>query len=203
MNNKEKILKYLADLLSQKEKEEFELLLESDESLKSDFEKIKSKLNSLKDDSKPEVNEVYFVNLLPRARAKLGERKSFTVFKLNWVSYFAAFLFMIASVFFFENSFENKFLTYKEIENVLNGGELTELEKTNIDLFIDESYYDLVSFNDNNLDLDLNSIKLHPEDIKQVEITDDQLDATYDYLNNLSDKELEKFYEDLKKINLQ
>ncbi len=75
MNNSEKILKYIAENMSDDEKRNFEIELQNSQSLQSEFAKIKSSLKLLKENSKIEISETYFQNLIPRMREKQQSKK--------------------------------------------------------------------------------------------------------------------------------
>ncbi|MGE5431248.1 MAG: hypothetical protein ACM3QX_09250 [Syntrophomonadaceae bacterium] len=75
----DKILKYLAGMLSQEEKRAFELEVQKSPSLKSELEKKASIISGLKSLSTTEADTHYFENLLPQIKQKLAsvKKKSF------------------------------------------------------------------------------------------------------------------------------
>ncbi|MDZ7766882.1 MAG: hypothetical protein U5K00_21110 [Melioribacteraceae bacterium] len=74
MKNKNEILKYLSDLMSESEKEIFERRLATDTELRSEFDLLKLKLSSLKETAEIEPDSSYFNNLLPRSLEKIDAR---------------------------------------------------------------------------------------------------------------------------------
>ncbi len=206
MNNREKILKYLSDLMNRDEKREFESLLENDSELQEEFNSIKKSLATLKRDSEPEVNETYFVNLLPRARSKMEKKKKGIAFGMKLVPPFAALIFLIVSTMFFSRSFEDQFFTFNEIQSLLSANNLTAADKAKLDLVIEENYYDFVNVTNtegNDLENELSTVNLQPEEIEQVEISDIPAEEDYQYIDNISQKDFNKIYEAIKKIKLQ
>ena len=206
MNNREKILKYLSDLMNRDEKREFESLLENDSELQEEFNSIKKSLATLKRDSEPEVNETYFVNLLPRARSKMEKKKKGIAFGMKLVPPVAALIFLIVSTMFFSRSFEDQFFTFNEIQSLLSANNLTAADKAKLDLVIEENYYDFVNVTNtegNDLENELSTVNLQPEEIEQVEISDIPAEEDYQYIDNISQKDFNKIYEAIKKIKLQ
>ncbi len=78
--NKERILKYLSDLMDQSEREQFERDLKNDVDFKSDFEKVTSNLSGLKNLSNVEADERYFANLTVKIKKeKSRENRKFRI----------------------------------------------------------------------------------------------------------------------------
>lgn len=71
-DKKNRVLKFLAELMSEEEKKVFLLDLEIDQDLNEIYLREKSKFEVV--DSKPVVEEQYFVNLLPNVRAKIEKQ---------------------------------------------------------------------------------------------------------------------------------
>lgn len=77
MKSNDEILKYIADIMTEKEKSDFEKRVEQSEDLKNELRKYQ---NSLKEVSTlADINEesAYFQNLLPRVRTRLDKEKKF------------------------------------------------------------------------------------------------------------------------------
>lgn len=75
MKNKDTILKYLSELMTESERIKFEERLKNDPELKSEFEKIQNSLNVFSRNSEIEDDSNYFVNLVPKAREKMQSKK--------------------------------------------------------------------------------------------------------------------------------
>lgn len=82
MKTNDEILKYLAGMLSEEEKREFELEVQKSPSLKKELEKKASILRGLKALSTTEADTHYFENLLPGIRQKMasGKQKTFSFY---------------------------------------------------------------------------------------------------------------------------
>ncbi len=84
--NKDLILKYLSDMMNEKDKAEFENKLKSSDELKKDYENVLSLLNQFTEFEKVKVEERYFTSLLPRVYEKISIKKKFsTIKKLSYV----------------------------------------------------------------------------------------------------------------------
>ena len=68
--NSERILRYLSELMDEKEKSEFEKELQADSSLTDEFNQIKSKLENLSP-ANIDVDERYFSSLIPKVRSRI------------------------------------------------------------------------------------------------------------------------------------
>lgn len=75
MKNKDTILKYLSELMTESERIKFEERLKNDPELKSEFEKIQSSLYAFSQSSEIEDDSNYFMNLVPKAREKMQSKK--------------------------------------------------------------------------------------------------------------------------------
>ncbi|MDP4192552.1 MAG: hypothetical protein Q8858_13380 [Bacteroidota bacterium] len=81
MKTNEDILRYLSGLMSEVEKEKFELELNHSEVLKKEFEKQISLLNKAKVlEEDLSANSPYFNNLLPRVRQRMEKKKRFGLY---------------------------------------------------------------------------------------------------------------------------
>ncbi|PID56411.1 MAG: hypothetical protein CR986_10290 [Ignavibacteriae bacterium] len=108
-NNVESFIKYLDKNFSEQEQKEFETKLKSDQKLKSDFENFSKTFNSSKKEI--EVNEDYFVNLIPNARRRIYQNNSFNVKQLVY----------IIPVIIFAAYFIIKFFPYSGKQNLNSG----------------------------------------------------------------------------------
>ncbi len=95
-NNKEKILKYLSDLMSEEEKQMFIASLERDEQLKKEYETILSSLEKIKEPI--EADENYFNNLSVNFRNKREKKKRrfFTEVGLSLATATAVIFFLLS-----------------------------------------------------------------------------------------------------------
>jgi hypothetical protein len=84
MKSNDEILKYLSDLMTEKEKSAFEIKLASSEELQNELAKHKNILGSFNLPDESEDGSFYFQNILPRVRAKIEKRKG-----RQWVPRFA------------------------------------------------------------------------------------------------------------------
>lgn len=75
MKNKDTILKYLSELMTESERIKFEERLKNDPELKSEVEKIQSSLNAFNQNSEIEDETNYFVNLVPKVREKMQDKQ--------------------------------------------------------------------------------------------------------------------------------
>lgn len=75
MKRNDEILKYLSDLMNDKEKAEFEKEVSLSDDLRMEVENYKSILGQLKLNADIKEDSPYFQNLLPRVREKLGKGK--------------------------------------------------------------------------------------------------------------------------------
>ncbi len=82
MKNKDIILKYLSDIMSDKEKSQFEILLENDSSLNEDYQKIIAQLNLLNEQNQIEDDSNYFSTVIPRVRQKVESKSENKILKL-------------------------------------------------------------------------------------------------------------------------
>lgn len=75
MNNKDTILKYLSDLMDDKEKNQFEEKLKSDNDLRQEFERVQNNLEQFSISSEHDSDSAYFNNLVPKVRARMESKK--------------------------------------------------------------------------------------------------------------------------------
>lgn len=158
--NRDRILQYLSDLLSESEKEKFLDELKSDQTLKNEYQKIVLNLDKVKQLNDVEADERYFTSLIP----KIKERKQPKTFKIP-----AYALTSIAVVLI------GFFVTFDILEN---GNGKTSLiagyENVIIDLASDPNYnlseefsdFDIFASNEvllDKLDLNENDVDILPE----------------------------------------
>ncbi|MDH7604496.1 MAG: hypothetical protein QHH13_06315 [Melioribacter sp.] len=73
--NEDLILKYLSDMMDEKEKANFEDKLKSSDELNKEYERTLSLLNQFKEFEKLQLDERYFASLLPRVNEKIYAKK--------------------------------------------------------------------------------------------------------------------------------
>ena len=73
--NSDKILRYIAENMSDDEKRRFEKELEESPQLKRQFEKTMAELNRFKKVGNIEANDTYFNNLIPRVVSRVEKKK--------------------------------------------------------------------------------------------------------------------------------
>lgn len=71
----EKLIKYFAGEMNPSEKEEFEETINESPSLQEEFVKYSNFFSNINETKNPEVEENYFINLIPEFRNKLGQRR--------------------------------------------------------------------------------------------------------------------------------
>ncbi|MCU7495092.1 MAG: hypothetical protein HF314_15235 [Ignavibacteria bacterium] len=105
MKTNDEILKYLAGLLSEEEKREFELRMENSPSLRKELERKASYLKELKALGSVEADTHYFEQLLPQLRQKklqqktsLGKKRTFRLYPR--LAYIVPILAVIAFLLF-------------------------------------------------------------------------------------------------------
>ena len=200
MSNREKILKYLSELMTPEEEREFEILLEQDKQLRKEFDAINGKLETLKSDSEPELNQTYLANLLPRARSKMESKKSGILFGIKFAPQLTAVVFLILSALFFSNGFNNNALTFDELQKFLSSSNLTAQDLNRLDLILEENDFDLLSVNSEDIDLtnEFNAFGIKPSDVGQLDFYDVTGVEDYEYLNNLSESDFKKITNEIK-----
>lgn len=84
--NEELMLKYLADLMSEKEKADFEKLLETSEQLKESFQNIQKALKEFSEIRDFKTDERYFSSLLPKIYKRIEKNRNYDfVKKISYV----------------------------------------------------------------------------------------------------------------------
>lgn len=114
--NDERILKYLSELMNEKEKSNFEKELTSSEELKSNYESIINHLEVANISKYVTINEMYFTNVLPRVRERLEKKKKSYSWKSVYYLTPTAAAVVILSLFLFNSKTEFE-MQYKELAN--------------------------------------------------------------------------------------
>jgi len=198
----DEILKYLSDMMNDREKREFENKLSASAELKTELAEAEQMLNDLSAINDTAVNEQYFANLLPRARMKMEQKKKFGIVKK--MSFAVPVLASAIIVFFLfapkpvqDISEQHQALVNDVLENV---NDTDVVRKVLDDVYLESS---MMYGGSNEM---LGETEL-PENIT---VSEDKLfsivDLAYtDYstLQNLPDEDFNEIYEKLSKITLQ
>ncbi len=192
MNNIELFIKYEDDILSKEEKARFEKMLEESNDFQKEYNLYKEKHASLSNNM--DVDEQYFVNLLPNVRSRMDKQKLYRPFKK--IVY--AFPVILLAVF----------LTFQRGNNKSNGfdynfnemiSEFTAEEDVMNELFADalsseDIYYSVENnfeeFGDDDLD-NLMNAELKNENFEAY-FYDDTVDE--DFVRKFSDDQFDEVY---------
>ena len=198
--NNEEILKYLSGMLDEVDKQAFEEKLKTSEELTQQFNSIKGMLTGFK---KQDINvdENYFINIIPRFREKINSRKN----KLRKTIYYLAptLTIVILAVLLYpynSTSFDNGYRELAEIvvDNI-DDAEVSNKYFNNIGL---EPGYSTLAVNDEfTLGLE-NTINKIPDSYLN-NIVEYSNSETFYSLENYSDEELNNLYEGLNDFKFQ
>lgn len=196
--NKEKILKYLSHLMKDDERILFEKELSLSSELKNEFDEINHQLDELKFKDHPQMNDLYFANLIPKINQKLEKRSKAK--KYAGLYYLAPTLSVVLIIFLFlfnsKKAFEDQ---YKEMANEVvsnlsnqevSDNYLKEMEKDPIETVL------VVNKDDFNVQLPSN-IKI--ENDSYIRLIGNPITEEYSTFEKLSDSQLEKVFN---KLNL-
>lgn len=198
----DEILKYLSDMMNDREKREFENKLNSSAELQTELNEAKQMLNSFSALDNAAVNEQYFANLLPRARMKMERKKKFGIVKK--ISFAVPVLTSAVILFFLFSPAKVQDIGEQPgilVNNILENASDTDVVRK----VVDDVYLESSMMYSESSEL-LSAAEL-PEN---VSISKDKLfsvvDLAYtDYssLQNLPDEDFNEIYEKLSKITLQ
>ncbi len=198
--NNEEILKYLSGMLDEVDKQAFEEKLKTSEELTQQYNSIKGMLTGFK---KQDINvdENYFINIIPRFREKINSRKN----KLRKTIYYLAptLTIVILAVLLYpynSTSFDNGYRELAEIvvDNI-DDAEVSNKYFNNIGL---EPGYSTLAVNDEfTLGLE-NTINKIPDSYLN-NIVEYSNSETFYSLENYSDEELNNLYEGLNDFKFQ
>ncbi len=122
---KRKIILYLDNQLSDKEKIKFEKELENSEELRNAFEKYKAILKEIKNSEHIEVDQNYFNSLTPRVLEKVNQNKKRKLIPVYALS-LAVSIIIIFFIFFNNGKKDNINNSLKDIASNLSKEELIE-----------------------------------------------------------------------------
>jgi len=199
-SNKEKILNYLSDQMSEEEKHKFESELNSSSELKREFNDAKEKLDKLSFNDDVSLEEDYFVNLLPKTRAKL-EKNDVPFYKKKIVFAVPVLAAIIIALIFIVNgtntSTKKHFITFNDLENILYTNDNLN-EKLAAQLWEEklDGYYEIpLSEIDKYYTLSIEDL-VNDRSIEYLNNDFPDLNS-YDLYNKLEEKDKEKFYKSL------
>ncbi|HSR17572.1 MAG TPA: hypothetical protein VLM39_05705 [Ignavibacteriaceae bacterium] len=190
MNNKDKIILYLDNLLNPQEREKFEEDLKNSPELRLELESYKKVLENLKLMNIQSAGESYFINNIPLFREKLEKKKKVWIQKkIIYASSGLVIVLLVLSLFLFRNA-----------ETIPNNGKNLELTQEQIKSLTD-SYANL------EIDGALNNVA----DSVWNELLSDELNFSYetadsilhafngnvDYNEGLNDEEASLIYDRL------
>lgn len=190
------ILKYLSDLLGEKEKVEFEEELKKNPELNKRFEHFQNTLGEIKDLVSEDSGSVYFSNLVPKVRDKIESDKNVVVpaYAKKAIAFGLALVLLFIVVFI--NTEGDIDLNFESLTVTIDSTDSDELNDF-VDLrYSDIEVYDLIS-----------GIELENYSEAINEQLSENLDDLYDYsdyaylgingINGISDSEEDEIFESL------
>lgn len=194
MKNDERIIKYLDGELEEEEKALFEKDLSRSETLRNELAAYKKVLTAFDEQKLFETESMYFTNLVPAIREKLGQRETINPFRK--LGYVAAFILLfVAGYFIFQSLFissSEQIITIEELADNMTDTELDEMidylvEGDETELF-DE---DLYNFEEDDLE---NIIYVSTYETKLAIISDFGIN---NFLSDIPETEKEEIYNEL------
>ncbi|MEE9448487.1 MAG: hypothetical protein V3V72_00425 [Ignavibacteriaceae bacterium] len=194
MKNDERIIKYLDGELEEEEKALFEKDLSRSETLRNELAAYKKVLTAFDEQKLFETESMYFTNLVPAIREKLGQRETINPFRK--LGYAAAFILLfVAGYFIFQSLFissSEQIITIEELADNMTDTELDEMidylvEGDETELF-DE---DLYNFEEDDLE---NIIYVSTYETKLAIISDFGIN---NFLSDIPETEKEEIYNEL------
>lgn len=199
MKNKDIILKYLSDMLSDEEKSQFELRLKSDISLKEDYHKIIAKLNLLNEQNQIEDDSNYFSTIIPRVREKVESKFESKIFKIAPGIAFG----IVALLIFLLQLPENQQNNFSEFDMVSAdfSNLILEMDFEDLNDFFDNGYiYDYAYYSDKHSGaiFDLMIIEEANNEFGYDPIDSDFINSEISLdLKDITDEEIGVIYEEL------
>lgn len=200
--NDEKILKYISDRLTPKERIIFEEELKKSDELRTELDNIKLQLDSISKVKELETNDMYFANLLPKVYQRIDRKRKFR--KFGGIYYLVPTATAVVVLFLFLLNTKTNYDTgYKdlatEVVNNLTDQEVSDKYLTELE--IDPADYIL------NRDNDVLNVQI-PSDLElnsdsYTRLIGNPLANEYSTLRNLSENELETVYEKLNSTTSQ
>ncbi|MCP5063958.1 MAG: hypothetical protein GY936_16065 [Ignavibacteriae bacterium] len=192
MNNIKLFIKYEDDILSKEEKAKFEIMLEESNDLQKEYNLYKERLGSLS--TNIDVDEQYFVNLLPNVRSGMDKQKSFQPSK-KIVYAFPVVLLAIFLTFQLGNNKSNGFdYNFNELISEFSNEEDVMNELFADALSSEDLYYSIENnfeeYGDEDLD-NLMNTEIQNENLEAY-IYEDTVDE--DFVQNFSDDQFDEVY---------
>lgn len=199
--NDEKIFKYLADMLDENEKSDFEKEILKSSKLKTKLKNIQNQLYSLQVDANS-LDERYFNNLLPRVRQQLDAKSNTHIGKKIYylVPYIAAVIVGLLFLFRPTYNFDN---VYKDLANkVVNSMTDQDVASKYFEELDTEPAFLVTTNNDDAFGtLVPSNLEVNNEDASNI-INVTGLDE-YSAMYNYSDDQLKVIAANLNKLNIK
>ena len=191
----EKIVAHIDGNMTDDERTQFEKIISSDTGVQKEIEEIKKSLSAMKTDSTPEVEETYFINLLPEFYQRQPGKKKFKLRKLTYYLSPAAAAIILMFIFYpgkTTNLDVSKDLSQEITESYLNEV-LNPYETT-------YSLNDLMSFATSTTDSIVNNLVSDELDISSKSVDKmltDNYTNTNELLNSLDENQANELYSQL------
>jgi hypothetical protein len=191
----EKIVAYIDGNMTDDERTQFEKIISSDTGVQKEIEEIKKSLSAMKTDSTPEVEETYFINLLPEFYQRQTGKKKFKLRKLTYYLSPAAAAIILMFIFYPGKTTNldvskdlSQEITESDLNEVLNPYETTY------------SLNDLMSFATSTTDSIVNNLVSDELDISSKSVDKmltDNYTNTNELLNSLDENQANELYSQL------
>jgi hypothetical protein len=193
---REKIIAYLDGNMSDDEKLRFEETISSDAGLKREVEEIKNFLAQMKADAEPNVNDTYFINMLPEFHRRHTKKKKFVFSKAAYSLTGAAAVILILFILFSPGK-TTEYSDIKELSSNLTEQEINEVlnqyeNRYSLDELISSATSKTDSIVSNMIDNELN---LSSDEASQM-IAANYIN-TNELLNSLNESEANELYSQL------
>ena len=199
--NEDKILRYLSELMTEDERAEFEKEISVSSALKEEFDSINQTLADLKF-PEADIDERYFVGLLPNVRSKL-HRLTEPSFLKKIYYLVPTFATAIVGLMFLFKPVYNFDYHYQQLANqVVNNLSDQEVSRK----FLDENDTDPITIDPSDNDNDLSSLVPSSVELND-EIASKYLNSSviedYTTIHGLSENELQHIADNLNSINVK
>jgi len=198
--NNDQILKYLADMMNETEKAEFETLAQSSVEIRNTLTSVKDYIFSIQYPT--EADDRYFVNLLPKIRERLEKQKNPSVLKKFYYFTSTVSAGIVALLFLFKpvTNFDQN---YKQLAS--------EVAQNISDQEVSQKYFadletDPLSLLSHEEDEDINTLlpsEIDLGDISASNLLKESVVDEYSGIHNFSDNELEKIANSLNSLNVK
>ncbi len=198
----DKIILYLDNQLSEKEKAEFENELNKSEDLKQQLIEYKKFMSSFAELNNVEVDERYFASNIPKFREKLERKKKFafipriSIALSTIVAIFLIFMFVLNNKNtnnvtslnnLIENANQNDLKSvldnYTNALNLSDASVISNIANTSVDSVINQSYYSELNVSGNELEKYLSSQSIDYDNLVSG-LGTSQKEALYNVLKN-------------------